>query len=96
MKGVKRKVEEAMPNLPSQSDPPATSPLPSPDVNAPSPSSSTGSDLELPDAFTSAETLQSSGLPFSSSMDLDARITSFLAAGSQAVNLTNFFVTTRN
>ena len=82
-------MEEITPQLPIRSSQ-RTSPIPTPDVNAPSPSSSTGSDLELPDAFASAsssEVSHSNRLTFSSAMDLDARITSFLAAGAQAVSL---------
>lgn len=65
-----------------------------PPGDAPSPSSSKGSDLELPDAFhqsseNSGRSYRNSGgatasAPSSSAagMDLDSRITSFLAGGS--------------
>lgn len=67
-----------------------TNQIRSPYAEAPSPTSSTGSDLELPDAYLKpGTTAQSYRKPpetqFSLNMDLDSRITSFLASGSQAI-----------
>lgn len=91
VKGVKRKLEDITPNLPKTRN---LSQIHSPSIEAPSPTSSTGSDLELPDAFIPpgkvTETYQrpQHSQP-SVGMDLDSRITSFLAAGSQAIAVSN-------
>jgi len=62
-------------------------------MDAPSPSSSAGSDLELPDAFAppphrsaSVTAPQDSSVNSPFGMDLDSRITSFLASGGQPVS----------
>lgn len=87
VKGVKRKVEEMMHTLPKTSE---TNRALSDTADAPSPTSSVGSDLVLPDPHVTPsgaggnyrkpqESRKSLG------MDLDSRITSFLAGGSQAL-----------
>ena len=91
VKAVKRKLEEVSVTLPLAHQSNRTQ---IPVMNAPSPSSSAGSDLELPDAFAlppipvkSAPAPQESSAhhpPFT--MDLDSRITSFLASGAQPVS----------
>ena len=91
MKGVKRKLDEVVPNLPK------TNESFSPNFDAPSPSS-TGSDLELPDAYhargKTVEPQSTQKRPKEKSsfmnMDLDSRITSFLAAGSQGMPVIQF------
>ena len=55
-------------------------------MEAPSPNSSNGSDMELPDAFgppPAENKKQASSSPVLHAMDLDSRITSFLAGGNQ-------------
>lgn len=69
-----------------------------PNIDAPSPTSSTGSDLELPDAFVqSGRTGENCRRPQESmqGMDLDSRITSFLAAGSQGFTVSNYICTNK-
>lgn len=83
---MKRKLEEVVVNLSKANE----SSL-SPNFDAPSPSS--GSDLDLPDSVHSkAKTAESQPVQKKikekmspMNMDLDSRITSFLAAGSQAI-----------
>lgn len=91
VKAVKRKLEEVSVTLPSAHQ---SNRSVSPVIDAPSPSSSAGSDLELPDAFAapippsaSVTTPQeNSGHHSPFGMDLDSRITSFLSAGAQPVS----------
>lgn len=90
VKGVKRKLEEIKPSLPKTK---GMSGGRSPKIEAPSPTSSTGSDLELPDAFVQqGENVgmhknTQDGSASLTNMDLDSRITSFLAANSQGVSV---------
>ncbi len=78
-----------MPGLPKTSE----TNVRSPNLDAPSPTSS-GSDLELPDAFvqpggpTEANQKPRENLLLLG-MDLDSRITSFLAASSHSVAVSN-------
>ena len=84
MKGVKRKLEDIVSNLSQLRE---TKRIPSPVVDASSPrTSSPGTDIELPDAFSLPveKTTQPLG------MDLDSRITSFLATGSQTLAVCGF------
>lgn len=86
---MKRKLEDMLPGLPKTSE---TS-VRSPNLDAPSPTSS-GSDLELPDAFVQpGRSTEANQKPRENllllGMDLDSRITSFLAAGSHAVAVSN-------
>lgn len=85
MKGVKRKLEDIVSNLSQLRE---TKQIPSSGVEASSPTSSTGTDVELPDAFSLPvqSTTQKLG------MDLDSRITSFLATGSQTLAVWSFFL----
>lgn len=81
IKATKRKLEEVIHNLPSRSGN-RPSPNCSADADAPSPTSSAGSDLELPDAFGTT-LISTESTPMKPGMDLDSRITFFLAGGSQ-------------
>ena len=68
-------------------------------IDAPSPTSSTASDLELPDAYVQPRrTGESCRKPqeVMQGMDLDSRITSFLAAGSQGLTVSNNISLTRH
>lgn len=68
-------------------------------IDAPSPTSSTVSDLELPDAFVQPRRTGESSRKqqeVMQGMDLDSRITSFLAAGPQGLGVSNNILSTRN
>lgn len=83
---MKRKLEELVSNLSQLRD---TKHIHSPIEDAPSPTSSSGTDLELPDAFAlPVDSMKQPGKP-SFGMDLDSRITSFLAGGSQTLAVRN-------